>query len=237
QTKTCARLSYREWSFLIISVCNILAAVGLTIYRLVKVSIDDPSSADFTFALLLLLNAVFCLFYTFHGLLRERIYELYVLIVAIIVVLVYCIVEYAFMNVDGRTTVKLVRLILICVLAPPNIYLAWSVAQQFGYLQFKIVGASEFLQHLYQQASIFSCLLKFDIQVTASVVILVLKDGTSVSEFEVIALSVGLPYSVLWNILGWFVLRREWKFGAYLFAFLGLAKPVYYILEVVKVRK
>ena len=52
--------------------------------------------------------AVFCLFYVFHGLLRERIYELYVLIIAIIVVLLYCIVEYAFLNVDGRTTIKLV---------------------------------------------------------------------------------------------------------------------------------
>lgn len=45
-----------------------------------------------------------------HGVLRERAYELYVFIIAILVVLVYCIVEYAFLNVEGRTTVKLVSI-------------------------------------------------------------------------------------------------------------------------------
>ena len=32
-----------------------------------------------------------------------------------------------------------------------------------------------------------------------------------------------------------FQLRREWKYGAYIFAFFGLAKPAYYITEVVRV--
>lgn len=54
--------------------------------------------------------AAFCTFYMLHGVLRERAYELYVFIIAILVVLVYCIVEYAFLNVEGRTTVKLVSI-------------------------------------------------------------------------------------------------------------------------------
>lgn len=50
----------------------------------------------------------FSIFYVFHGLLREKKYELYVLILAILVVMVYCIVEYI-VNVDGRSTLKLVN--------------------------------------------------------------------------------------------------------------------------------
>lgn len=49
----------------------------------------------------------FSIFYVFHGLLREKKYELYVLILAILVVMVYCIVEYI-VNVTGRSTLKLV---------------------------------------------------------------------------------------------------------------------------------
>lgn len=234
QTKTCAGLSVKEWVFIVVSVVNILVAIGLTLVRFIDVIIHDPAKPDFTFALLLLVNAASCLFYVGHGVLRERVYELYVFIIAILVVLVYCIVEYAFLNVEGRSTLKLVRLILACVLAPPNIFLAWSVAQHFGYLQFRIVGASEYLQHLYQQASIFSCLLKFDVQVTTSFVILVLEEGTDLNLLEQITIGVGIPYALLWNIMGWFVLRRESKVGAWVFAFLGIVKPAYYIFKLVK---
>ncbi|XP_062579074.1 uncharacterized protein LOC134240957 [Saccostrea cucullata] len=234
QTRTCAGLDAKETIFLVVSIANILTALGLTLYRFITVIDDGKSdSSDFTFALILIINGVFCIFYVFHGLLREKKYELYVLILAILVVLVYCVVEYI-VNVDGRSTLKLVRMILAIVLAPPNIVLAWSVARHFGYLTFRIVGASEYLQHLYKQASIFSSMLKFDIQVTASFVILVLKDGTKLDVFQQVALSVGLPYSVLWNIFGWFTLRREWKAAAWVFAFLGLAKPTYYIYQIIQ---
>ncbi|XP_063436391.1 uncharacterized protein LOC134717824 [Mytilus trossulus] len=234
QTKTFAGLSAKEWVFLLFTTVNILAAIGLTVYRLVKL-VDDGQSGtpDFTFIILLLLNSAFCLFYAYHGVLRERVYEMYALMAAVLVVMVYCIVEYI-LNNDSRTTLKLIRLILICVLAPPNILLAWSVAKHFGYLQFRIVGASEYLQYLYNQASLFSCLLKFDVQVTASIVVLILRNGTKVKLLEEIILGVGIPYALGWNILGWFVLRKELSKGAIVFAIFGLAKPTYYIYKIVE---
>ncbi|XP_048741786.1 uncharacterized protein LOC125655506 [Ostrea edulis] len=234
QTRTCAKLNAKEAVFLVVSIVNILTALGLTLYRFITVIKEGKSdSSDFTFALILIINGAFCIFYVLHGLLREKKYELYVLILAVLVVLVYCVVEYI-VNVRGRSTLKLVRLILAVVLAPPNVILAWSVASHFGYLTFRIVGASEYLQHLFKQASIFSSLLKFDVQVTASFVVLVLKDGTELNDFQIVALSVGLPYSVLWNIYGWITLRREWKTSAWIFAFLGLAKPSYYIYQIIR---
>lgn len=58
--------------------------------------------------------AAFCLFYVVHGLLKELQYEIYVLILAILVVLVYCIIEYA-VNIEGHTKIKEVMLFLFVV--------------------------------------------------------------------------------------------------------------------------
>lgn len=57
QAKTLAGLYTREWAFLIISFINIATAVALTFVRLVQVVKDDPASPDFTFVILLLINA------------------------------------------------------------------------------------------------------------------------------------------------------------------------------------
>ncbi|KAK7490026.1 hypothetical protein BaRGS_00018726 [Batillaria attramentaria] len=235
KSKTIAGLYAREWVFIVISAVNILTAIGLTIVRLVKVLEDYPQSPDFTFTILLLLNAGFCLFYVGHGVLRERVYELYAFMAATLVVVMYCILEYAVFNPSGHTTIKLARLIVACIMAPPNLVLAWIVAKNFGYLEFRIVGASEFLQGLYRQAAIFSCLLKFDLQATSSLVLLALKEGTSVSTLETVSLAVGLPFSLCWCLLGWITLRGEIKAGAYVFAILGLLKPVYYLYKVISV--
>ncbi|XP_045166628.1 uncharacterized protein LOC123530012 [Mercenaria mercenaria] len=233
KAKTCAGLLPKERWFLVLSFINILAAIGLTAYRLVVVAKDDPTNSDFTFTILIIVNAAFVAFYVLHGVLRERKYELYVQIVAILVILIYCIVEYA-VKTDTRTTVKLVRLIIACVLAPPNIILSVFVARDFGELEFRIAGASAHLQRIYNEAAIFSCWLKFDLQVTVSLVILALQDGTKIDTLEIVTLAVGIPYTFLWDVFGWFVLRLELGFGAFVFAALGLAKPAYYVYKFVE---
>ncbi|PVD25192.1 hypothetical protein C0Q70_15690 [Pomacea canaliculata] len=200
-----------------------------------KVAETDLESPDFTFTILLLINAGFCAFYVVHGILRERVYEIYAFVAAILVVLMYCILEYSLFNPAGRSTVKLVRLIVACILAPPNILIAIIVSKQFGYLEFRIVGASKLLQTLYRQAALFSCLLKFDLQTSTSIVVLALKEGTSFSMLETVSLSVGLPFSFGWCLLGWVMLRKELKWGAILFFVLGFVKPCYYIYKVVKI--
>ncbi|XP_012942716.1 uncharacterized protein LOC101849234 isoform X1 [Aplysia californica] len=233
KTKTFAGLFAKEWIFLFVSSVNILSAIGLTLYRMITVLREDPESADFTFTLLLLINAGFCIYYVVHGVLRERVYELYALMAAILVVVMYCILEYFVINPDGHTTVKLVRVVMVCAMAPPNIILAFIVSRNFGFLEFRIVGASEYLQKLYRQAAIFSCLLKFDLQASCSIVILALKDGTNVSLVETISLAIGLPYSLFWCFLGWISLRQELKKGAIVFAVLGLIKPMYYLYKII----
>ena len=57
QTKTLAGLFTKEKWFLALSLVNILAAVGLTLYRLIDVARSDPNNSDFTFTLLIIINA------------------------------------------------------------------------------------------------------------------------------------------------------------------------------------
>ena len=54
--------------------------------------------------------SAFVAFYAVHGVLRERKYELYVQVLAILIILVYCIAEYA-KNVKGHNDVKLVSFV------------------------------------------------------------------------------------------------------------------------------
>jgi hypothetical protein len=66
------------------------------------------------------LLAAFCMFYVIHGVLRERTYEIYAFIAAILVVTMYCILEYAVFNPERRTDIKLVGVDVcsVCTLAP-----------------------------------------------------------------------------------------------------------------------
>ncbi|CAH1783840.1 unnamed protein product [Owenia fusiformis] len=232
KTRRFSSLHTMEILFLTVSILNLLATVGLTVYRLYVVISSDPKSADFTFCILLLVNAAFCVFYVIHGLVRERIYELYALIAALVAVVIYCVVEYS-VNAEGRTTVKLIRLIAACVLVPLNIGLAVAVAREFGFLEFRIVGASAAFQYMYRQAALFSCLLKFDLNVNFSFIVLALQDGTNLSVLEVVTLATGLPYSLLWVIMGWVAMRKELQWLIWVFAVLSILTPAYVIYKIV----
>ena len=70
--------------------------------------VPTTSSVVIFFLSFFLLVAAFSAFYVLHGVLRERVYELYAFMAAILVVLMYCIIEYAVFNPSHRTTIKLV---------------------------------------------------------------------------------------------------------------------------------
>ncbi|XP_074645761.1 uncharacterized protein LOC141902029 [Tubulanus polymorphus] len=235
-TRTVEAIKPKEWSFLALTCLNLFLTVALTIERLVVLIIYEkkPTSQDFTFAILLLLNIGFCGFYAIHGVLRERVFEVYALIAAILTVELYCIIEYI-ENVDGRNTIKLVRLIVICVLAPLNIFLAVIAAKGFGFLDCRIVGATQFMQSIYRTLTIYSCFLKFDLQVALSIVVLVMVNGTNVELFEIITLSVGIPYSIIWTTLGIIFVQKENKFGMIFLAILSLPAPAYVIYKLIYV--
>lgn len=235
RTRTLVGLTSTECIFLGISILNIVGALGLTIYQLIKAS-EEQNYFDIIFTILIIFNAVCCLFYAIHGLLRERAYELYALIAAMIIILLYCIVQYTVTT--NSSIVKLVRLIAACILVPLDFILMVLVVKNFGWLEFKIVGASEALQQMYRQTAKFSTLLKFDLQVTISFVILFMKlklDQTmSISTVELVIVILGIPFSMAWDMLGYIMMRKEIASGAVAFLVLGLVKPGFYLFKIVQ---
>ncbi|XP_013416197.1 uncharacterized protein LOC106177839 [Lingula anatina] len=86
---------------------------------------------------------------------------------------------------------------------------------------------------MYRQSAAFSTLLKFDFQVGVSFVVLVLEQGVNLTTLEIVTLSVGLPFSFLWLILGWITMRKEIKPLMWIFIVLGLVGPAYVIYKIV----
>ncbi|GAB1600778.1 uncharacterized protein LOC115210864 isoform X1 [Argonauta hians] len=234
--RTFSGLTITEWLFLTLSLINIVIAISLTIYQMV-VAFEEHSYVDIIFTTLIIINAGFCVFYTIHGLLRERSYELLALVAAMVVILIYCIVQYSVGK--NRSKVKLARLIIASLLVPLNFCLATLVVLRFGWLEFKIVGASEALQAMYKQVTIFSTLLKFDLQATVSVVILSLSlrfnrfDNLSLNTMEIVILSIGIPFSLAWDFLGYMLMKKESKIGSIVFIVIGLLKPGYYLFKTI----
>lgn len=228
--KTFAGLEAVEWTFLTISIINVLVAIGITIDRLIELHKNTP---DYTFAIILFINIGFCLFYAVHGVLREREFELYVYIVGIVVLLIYIIIDLI-VN-PNRTTLKWVRFGAIIALGPPNIYFAVKVAQGFGYLAFKTVGAAESIHRMYRYAGMFSCLIKFDLQLAVSLAVFVIMKVNDLQVGDKITVGIGIPFQLFWSILGWCAMRREMKILVWIFAPLSLVEPVYLIYKIVTI--
>ncbi|GAB6020007.1 hypothetical protein CHUAL_002757 [Chamberlinius hualienensis] len=228
--KTLGGLGWLEWVFLLISCSNIFIAIGLTLERLF-ISWNDPYSFDFTYSLLLLISCFFCVFYVFNGVLRERQYEIYAFTAAVLLVLVYCILEYS-LYPSGRNVIKLARLIVGSVLAPVNVVMAVLVARRFGWLEFRIVGAAEALQQMYRQLCFYLSLQRFDVQAALSFTILVLRNGREINIEEILTLSIGIPLTIIGFIVGYIAVVKEYKWLVWIFILLNFIQPTYIIYKI-----
>ncbi|CAE1259480.1 unnamed protein product [Acanthosepion pharaonis] len=231
---TLVGLTNTEYLFLGISILNIFAVLGLTIYQLVNV-IEVKNYFEIIFTVLIIFNAACCLFYTIHGLLQERPYELYALISTLIIILLHFIVQFAVTT--DHSPVKLARLIAACIFVPLNLFLMVLVVQNFGWLELKIVGASEALQQMYRQTTKFSTLLKFDFQITMSFAILFMKlkfdQSLTFTKAELIIISLAVAFSMAWDMLGYVMMWKEVTIGAFVFLFSGMVKPGFYLYKII----
>ncbi|XP_035206033.1 uncharacterized protein LOC118181064 [Stegodyphus dumicola] len=218
-----------EWIYLAVSIIALTVSLGITIQRLTT---ENPSESDFTFAILLLLTIVFCYHYSVHSIFTERWDELMVFVISNVIVLVYCILNYL---TGEQPTVKLVRLILVCTLGPFLIVV--GILLSFRYcksnnLIYNTVGANSSLQKACRMYYICSSLLKFDLQLQLSMVILVMARGViDMSLRQKVILASGVPISFLVFILGVLGLRYENKTLMVLFYILGLLEPIYIVYK------
>ncbi|BFZ20177.1 hypothetical protein BsWGS_23216 [Bradybaena similaris] len=207
-------ITWKERVYAALMLVSIVGAAVMTIIRLTDVSTSDP---DFTFCLVLLLNAVFCVWFVIEGVLRERPSELFILTFATVIIMVYLIVNYA---TGHQTEVKLARLVIACIFCPVLVVLGLIIAWEYHSskrLIFRTVGANEMLQTLYRNLLIFQDFLKFDLQLGGSMIILILTVPKEISCRDIIILSAGGVVTVVWFILGFFTMPKEWKVGAGIF--------------------
>lgn len=222
-----------EIAFLILATLSILGTVALTIYRLA----NPIEKSDSTFGTLLLINTAFCLVYVFHGVFGERPYELWAFMAATTLVTLYCIIEYAV--TDDRTTVKLVRLIILLVLAPVDLILSFKISMQHYTSRNLIIrtlrSANIKLQNMCVVMLVFQTLLKFDFEIGVSLVVLVFDTGFNhTTAGEIVILVVGSFLEVVWLIVGYLLPRFEDISWVYAFLLLSIPQPIYVTYKIVK---
>ncbi|KAK3104852.1 hypothetical protein FSP39_011707, partial [Pinctada imbricata] len=165
---------------------------------------NDIKNPDFTFALIILANTVFCSYYLIHGVLTERPYEIGVLVMATLIVLVYIVLNFSLAQTKG--VVKSVRLGFACALSPVIIVLGSLIAKLYrdsGRLIFRTVGANSTLQEMCKTLFFFLGLLKFDLQLGVSMVLLILMNGMTIKVNDIVILAVGIPFSIVCFVLGY----------------------------------
>lgn len=223
----------KERLYVIVSVITLLATLVFTVYKLCTVSTSNP---DFVFALVLLVNTLFCFYYVVHGVLQERSTEIFIFSIATFVVLIYLIVNYA---AGQKDNVKLGRLIVAAVLAPVLIGMgAWLSLGYYrsGHLIFRMVGASPHLQIKCQLLFLFFDLLKFDLQLGISMVIMIVVSvDISIDTKDIVVLAVGGFVTIVWFFLGYLTMKMENKIGAIFFFVLSLLELAYVIYKLVQV--
>ncbi|XP_076436477.1 uncharacterized protein LOC143275997 [Babylonia areolata] len=221
-------LEWKERVYIVVTIFTLLATFGFTLYKICTVASSDP---DFTFALVLLVSTLFAMYYTVHGVLQERATEILVLCVAITIVLIYLIVNY---TAGRRDTIKLVRLIVAAVLCPfligMGVYLSYCYYST-GNLIFRMVGANTQLQNMCRLLFLFFDVLKFDLQLSISMVILILTSRLEVDTEDIVVLSAGGVITIGWFLLAYDCMKRESKAGAIIFFAFSPLEVAYIIFK------
>ncbi|XP_072019298.1 uncharacterized protein [Amphiura filiformis] len=228
-------LTTLEWLFLGIALLSTLGALGLTLERIIDVEKD---TADATFAVLLLINIVFVTFYILNGVFGERAFEVLAFVIGVFVLLLYCVINYIQNPGSGNENIiKLTRLVLISVFGPVDIVLGLFIAKQYHdskNLIFRTVGANVALQELCTKVFLCESLLKFDLQLTMSLVFLIMNDGLATIDLEEkLVLGIGISYGIIWICLGYLAMRYENKTLSWMFLCTSWMQPAYIVYKLV----
>ncbi|KJE96319.1 hypothetical protein CAOG_06661 [Capsaspora owczarzaki ATCC 30864] len=204
-------------AFLVVAMLEILIVVALTIQRMAIISypFTDDSRADMTYAVVLLINAVFSCYYAVHGCLRERKTEVAAFVVASLTVTIYVVYQYAFNppNTDpdyesNWHISREIRFILICIFEPMALALAFLTQRHFGWVEYKTVGANVDYMRLHRDYSMYVTFLKFDMQIQLSLVVLSLFSRLELDAEMGIDMAA-VVVVLITMIVGWLAVQSE----------------------------
>ncbi|XP_052819766.1 uncharacterized protein LOC128245602 [Mya arenaria] len=221
-----ASLTKIEKAFLILCSLSLVAVIIITIIKMADIPKDD---ADFTFALLLLINSCITLYYLFSGVFFERPYELIILVISTFIVWIYLVLNY---SISVKNDLKLGRLITASVLGPVVLVLGVILVKNYRDskgLIFRTVGANEEDQNMCNTLYIFLGFLKADLQLSISLAVLVLNTGRLLNEEDKILLPVTTLIGIVTAVCGYLCVRFENKKIAVIYLAMWCLIPAYTI--------
>ncbi|KAK4058844.1 hypothetical protein OIO90_000290 [Microbotryomycetes sp. JL221] len=114
-------------------------------------------------------------------------------------------------------------------------WMIWRLYGEFGWNLYKSLGADLKIKRMYAQYQAFVCLLKFDcfVFVAFCVQFLVLVTGTPTAEFAITI--AALPVILVVLALGAIFVRREIRWGTYIFMVFQLAGMAYFLYKLVRI--
>lgn len=190
---------------------------------------------DFTFALLISANWIFCVYYCYDGLLRERPFEIMGYAFTIFIVFTDVVVNF-FVEGEQGDIIKLIRLIVAFILGPVNIVLALVVQHYMGFLVLNTIGTNQHLTKAYHRRSLFLTVQTFNIQVLVNILVLSwVKGGHFTGLGEKVVLPILIVYTITVSYLGWAAVMWEIRSLAMVWIVLASFSFGYYFFKIVNV--
>ncbi|XP_046852658.1 uncharacterized protein LOC124445909 [Xenia sp. Carnegie-2017] len=220
-----------EIAFLTLATISTLVVIGVAIDRLAN-TIDE---SDSSLALVLIINSVFCLVYIYHGVFGERPFQLGAFMVAIVIVSIYCIIQYAIKT----RTVLMVRLIILLVLGAVDLGLCLKIAYEHYTTKNLIIrtvrSANITFQNMCMNMFAFHTLLLLEFEISISLIVLVMTSGVeNATHHEKVILCVGIFVGIIWLIVGFLVPRYEERTWLLAFFLLSIPQPIYAFYKIIK---
>ena len=264
QIRRVSDISILEWIYIAISVISILGSLVLAGERIAflrslysckkyngtthqhhnheSLCEEDDVKADYTFAILMFWTGLFSLYHVIIGIVSARVCDIFVFMASTLIVWAY-VLSNSFLVVEvNRTDAKLVRLIMVSVAAPLIIGIGIVLCRRYitsNRLLFSVpeIGGNQVLQKSFLALLVHDSLLKFDVQMGVSVLILWVQESfieNAIDFLELVVISTGLAVTVFWVIIAYLAIRLENNCLVYTFYASSLIEPAVVILNMVR---
>ncbi|XP_046390605.1 uncharacterized protein LOC124159102 [Ischnura elegans] len=225
--RACSHLDRYEWLFLGIVSLTLAGVLAITLYRLFLL---PTATSEFTLAVLVLFNILFCYIYAFHGVFYEQPNEIYFLVLSTVIILVYSVVGYHVGEIQD--SVKTGKLMYTCFVGPIIVILGFQIGCHYrvsGNLLFRTVGGDPYMQIICRRAQLQCVLLLFDAQLMYSAILLVIHAvGINLVQ-ELLVLILGSIFTLIWILIGYLMVRCESLIAMAAFLTLSVVQPSYII--------
>ncbi|XP_029841967.2 uncharacterized protein LOC115325393 [Ixodes scapularis] len=232
-------VSRTEWSFVAFSLLGLAISIGITSERLATL---PKGTDDLTFAIMLFWSNLACIWHLCIGVAQQLAFDIIVFIVSAVVLEIYLIVNLtstheANLNLS-LTYVRfgLATFFFLGILAFSGLHILPSYCKQTTWLVYRVSGKNETQQRIHIFCSSLT-LIMLDVQLQASMIILVMDTGVYLSTFDICVIVVGSFILLGWACAGVMARNKESKRWLVVFGILLLPNLVYVIFRMQEIAR